>query len=207
LPHRAPAELETTFRAAYAAVEARVEAGELSFDTSRHFRARVWEETLQGYDLSPEIGLELADVYRAERRRRYRLYEETEDVLEALSRDYTLVLVTNGPSDFQREKIAAVKLERWFSRIVVSGELGHWKPAPEIFHHALALAGAAPTEALMVGDSLRHDIAGARAAGLHTLWVRRYPDLQPAHHASEAVAPHFEAAHLRDLPALAARLP
>ena len=206
LPHRQPAELEATFRAVYVAVEARVEGGELRFDTSQHFRTRVWEETLREHDLAPDLGLELAGVYRAERRRRYRLYEESLEVLAALSPRYRLVLVTNGPSDFQREKIAAVGLEPKVHGVVVSGELGHWKPAPEIFHHALELAGASPSQALMVGDSLRHDIAGARAAGLHTLWVRRYPELQPVNHAHPDHAPHHEAAHLRDLPSLAARL-
>jgi FMN phosphatase YigB (HAD superfamily) len=31
----------------------------------------------------------------------------------------------------------------------------------------------APEEALMVGDNYAHDVEGARAAGLHAVWLRR----------------------------------
>jgi putative hydrolase of the HAD superfamily len=40
------------------------------------------------------------------------------------------------------------------------------KPAAEIFSHALDPIGVAPERALYVGDTVRYDVAGARAAGL-----------------------------------------
>src|SRR5687768_12134808 len=46
-----------------------------------------------------------------------------------------------------------------------SYEHGYMKPHPSIFEAALGAVGASPAEAVMVGDSLAHDIAGAMAIG------------------------------------------
>jgi HAD superfamily hydrolase (TIGR01459 family) len=46
------------------------------------------------------------------------------------------------------------------------------KPYPEIYAHCLMLAATAPKKrVLSIGDSLHHDIAGGRAAGIDTLLV------------------------------------
>lgn len=48
-----------------------------------------------------------------------------------------------------------------------SDEVGHYKPSPRIFEHALAgLGGVAPERAAHVGDLRRTDIAGAKAMGI-----------------------------------------
>jgi len=43
---------------------------------------------------------------------------------------------------------------------------GASKPMPDIFHKALAQAGAVVEESLMIGDSIDADMAGARAVGM-----------------------------------------
>jgi len=50
-------------------------------------------------------------------------------------------------------------------------DLGTGKPDPAIFDRAVATLGVRSDSAIMVGDSLDRDIAGARAAGLTTLWI------------------------------------
>jgi putative hydrolase of the HAD superfamily len=50
--------------------------------------------------------------------------------------------------------------------IVDSHVVGVAKPAAEIFSHALDPLGVAPEQAVYVGDTLRYDVSGARAAGL-----------------------------------------
>jgi putative hydrolase of the HAD superfamily len=57
--------------------------------------------------------------------------------------------------------------------VATSAEVGSAKPAGELFAAALALAGARATEAVHVGDSLAEDVAGARAAGIEAVWLRR----------------------------------
>jgi putative hydrolase of the HAD superfamily len=55
---------------------------------------------------------------------------------------------------------------------VFSDEVGHAKPAPEIFAHLAGAADLRPAEILHVGDNERADVRGALAAGLHALWYR-----------------------------------
>lgn len=67
-------------------------------------------------------------------------------------------------------------LGRYFDSITISSEAGYAKPAPEIFRAALALHGAAAGEAIHVGDSDTHDLAGARAVGIPVIIVA--PELE-----------------------------
>lgn len=85
----------------------------------------------------------------------------------------TVGLVTNGPAEVQRDKIAVLGLEDLIDFAVVSGELGVWKPDPAIFRAALRLGGAVAEDAVFVGDSAEYDIAGAQAAGIRSVWIDR----------------------------------
>jgi putative hydrolase of the HAD superfamily len=57
--------------------------------------------------------------------------------------------------------------------VVISAELGVAKPDPAIFRAALERLGAKADDAIHVGDSVEHDVAGARAAGLEAVFVAR----------------------------------
>lgn len=201
-PDWSPEAFHEAFVRAYRVLEAEMEAGNLNFSSQRMFRTRTWEETLKACNLTHDVATELADVYLAERRRRFRLYPDVEAALNQLPPHYKLVMVTNGLGDLQREKIAAVRLERWFPHIVVSGEVGSWKPHGDIFRKALALAEVEPHEAVMIGDSLERDIAGGRALGLHTIWMRRYEHLHPI----PGIEPHAIASDLTTLAEVLARI-
>jgi putative hydrolase of the HAD superfamily len=50
--------------------------------------------------------------------------------------------------------------------IIDSAVVGVAKPAAAIFRHAIEPLGVAPEQAFYVGDSVRYDVQGARAAGL-----------------------------------------
>lgn len=59
------------------------------------------------------------------------------------------------------------------------------KPGPFLFEQALAELGVEPSEAVMIGDNLRTDVAGARAVGMASVWINRWgalpgdPDVKP----------------------------
>jgi putative hydrolase of the HAD superfamily len=57
--------------------------------------------------------------------------------------------------------------------VVYSSETGSAKPDPLIFARALAVLGVAPEHAIHVGDDPRADVAGAAAAGIAGLLIRR----------------------------------
>ena len=56
---------------------------------------------------------------------------------------------------------------------VSSAEHGYMKPHRSIFDTALAKAGVTADQAMMVGDSIKHDIEGALAAGMRAVLLRR----------------------------------
>lgn len=104
-------------------------------------------------------------------------FEPFEDVAPALRAARAagvrrLVVVSNW--DFSlHDVLARAGLAELLDGVLTSAEVGAGKPSPVIFEHALALAGVAPEAALHVGDSPEEDVAGARAAGVPAVLIRR----------------------------------
>jgi putative hydrolase of the HAD superfamily len=118
---------------------------------------------------------ELLATWRRARIEAVTLFEETLAVLERWSARVPLGLVTNGASVQQRNKLDATGLGRWFSAIAISEEVGVGKPDPAPFAAVLGELGIEPGAAAMVGNAPDRDIAGAIAAGVRPVWIRR-PD-------------------------------
>jgi putative hydrolase of the HAD superfamily len=57
--------------------------------------------------------------------------------------------------------------------VLASGAEGISKPDPAFFRLAAARAGVPPGAALMVGDSYRADVEGARASGMQAVLLAR----------------------------------
>lgn len=76
---------------------------------------------------------------------------------------------SNMTAYMQYRKLELMELGGLIDWIVTSEEAGSEKPELRIFEQCIAKSGAAPEECLFVGDSVKHDIAGAAAAGIHTL--------------------------------------
>jgi putative hydrolase of the HAD superfamily len=139
-----------------------------------HFRREVWRDALAGCGVDDsDLAADLDDVYRHARRAGEIVDPEAGAVLDDLSRDHRLALVTNGAPDVQREKLGRAALAQHFSVIVISAELGVGKPDRRIFAAALDAIGAPADMAVMIGDSLPRDIGGAHNAGLRSIWVDR----------------------------------
>lgn len=104
---------------------------------------------------------------------RFRPYPEVPDVLaRARARGIRLVVVSNWDVSLH-DALVATGLAPLVDGVVTSAEFGRAKPDPAIFAHALALVGVPPAAALHVGDSVEHDVAGARAAGVDVRLVVR----------------------------------
>jgi HAD superfamily hydrolase (TIGR01549 family) len=91
-------------------------------------------------------------------------------------------LVSNIDKDDLQSALRHVGLR--FDLVVTSEDCRSYKPRPEMFRKALSLLGLAPDQVLHVGDSIRSDIAGAKAAGIRVLWINpggrsAPPDLSP----------------------------
>lgn len=111
------------------------------------------------------------------------------------SNGYLLGLITNGPADFQGEKLDKTGLRDFFDVIVISGNEPKPKPHPSIFARALEELGCAPEKAVYVGDSPVSDVCGARGAGMIPVWIRYY-DKWPTPY----TPPRYSIRRLRELP-------
>lgn len=99
-----------------------------------------------------------------------------DDVLPALdelrTRGLGLAVISNFDARLYRI-LAGLGLARYFDSVTISSEAGYAKPAPELFEFALARSGASAEEALHVGDAPHLDVAGALAAGIQPVLIRR----------------------------------
>jgi putative hydrolase of the HAD superfamily len=99
-------------------------------------------------------------------------YPEAFAVLAALrARGARLVVVSNWDVSLH-EVLARTGLTPLLDGAISSAEAGAAKPDPALLHAGLALAGARPQEAVMIGDS-PEDEAAARAAGVTPISLER----------------------------------
>lgn len=118
--------------------------------------------------------------YRANRFHGLKLFPDSLKVLEQLrlgsgaSGARPLGIITNGPADVQRDKVALLEIQHLVDFVIISGEFGSSKPDPAIYAAALKKTGTAPEETVFVGDSAEHDIAGAHASGMRSVWINRH---------------------------------
>jgi HAD superfamily hydrolase (TIGR01549 family) len=93
-------------------------------------------------------------------------------------------ILTNGWSELQERKIERA-LGEFPGPVLVSEEIGAYKPSAEAFRKLETALGVDPSNLWYVGDNPTNDIAGARAYGLRAVWLNRggqeYPaGLEPA---------------------------
>ncbi len=96
---------------------------------------------------------------------------ESAALLARLSGRYRIGIVSNFYGNLQ-SVLDETGLSPAVSVAVDSTLAGVKKPDPRIFQAALDVLEVAPAEAIFVGDSLRRDMAGARAMGMRHVWLR-----------------------------------
>jgi len=139
-----------------------------------YYQFTSWYNTLLEFNIEDkDFAAKISGLFRQERRKRHILFPETSEVLEYLSSGYQLGLITNGAPDIQWEKISGGRLSKYFKHIIISGEVNFGKPDEHIFKIALNRFGAAKESAVMIGDSIDTDIAGAGVSGIKSVWLNR----------------------------------
>jgi HAD superfamily hydrolase (TIGR01549 family) len=103
----------------------------------------------------------------------FEMYEDVAPVLQQLfDAGLRIGLISNTHrclASFQSH----FELQGLISATVSSSDHGLMKPHPSIFAAALQLLGVAPEEAVMVGDSLKHDVEGALNVGMGAVLLNR----------------------------------
>jgi HAD superfamily hydrolase (TIGR01509 family) len=109
----------------------------------------------------------------------FEIYDDVAPVLTGLAaRGFVLGAISNS-----HRSLAAFtehfKLDGLIRTTISSAEHGFMKPHRSIFDAALQRAQVKAAEAVMVGDSLKADIEGARAAGMRGVLLRRSGEHPP----------------------------
>lgn len=117
------------------------------------------------------------------------------EMLVDLSGRYNLAIISNVTSNVSRLALQKFNLEQYFDYVVLSRDLGIRKPDPEIFNFTLQNLGVKSSEAVHVGDSLEHDVQGAKNVGMKTVWIR-------GDNETTDILPDFVISKVTELPSL-----
>lgn len=135
----------------------------------------AWRLTLRACGCADEAIARFAmETHARVARETYRLFDDVHGLFASLRKSgIPLALITNGGSMTQREKLNAFGIDEWFDAVVISGEIGVAKPDAAAFRLALDQLVVEPESVWHVGDDLKTDVAGARAAGITAVWLNR----------------------------------
>jgi putative hydrolase of the HAD superfamily len=101
-----------------------------------------------------------------------RPYVGVEDMLENLSKDYKLAILTDAPREQAHQRLEFCKLKNYFSAIGTFHDTNIYKPGVEPFRKILTQLEVEPKQAIMIGDNPSRDIRGATLAGMRTCFAK-----------------------------------
>ncbi|XP_069001312.1 N-acylneuraminate-9-phosphatase [Embiotoca jacksoni] len=169
-------------------------------------RVHHWEESLEetvGSRSTPSLAAQCYYLWKNSRLQHLCLSLEVCNLLKQLRSKYQLLLVTNGETQTQREKVEAVRCEEFFDAIVVGGEHAEQKPFVSIFTLCFNMLQVEARDCVMVGDSLDTDIQGGFNAGVRaTVWISSAEGVV----SDGSVKPDYTIPTVLDLPRILAQL-
>jgi HAD superfamily hydrolase (TIGR01509 family) len=118
---------------------------------------------------------QVRDVYAAAEREALAPLPGVPELVRTLAADFTLGVLTNGPSCLQREKLAQVGLAEFFTEVVADADFGAPKPDFGLFIYTQEKLGLSSGELMFVGDSVEADVVGANHAGWLSVYVGHTP--------------------------------
>ena len=112
------------------------------------------------------LGVELTFQFRQAMGRRVVVAHGKEVVAELDRRGYILGIISNVIASREiADWMEADGFAPYFKSVVLSSVFGWRKPHPAIYLEAARLAGVDPARCVYVGDNLKRDVTGTRAAG------------------------------------------
>jgi putative hydrolase of the HAD superfamily len=146
-------------------------AGQISF--SEH-RLRRMQEIFNTKNQA--ISDEEAEAHFLDYLRHYEeswaLFDDVFPCLNALG-GHSFGIISNGNGIQQRRKLERLGIRDRFSMIVISEEVGVWKPKQEIFLEACKKVATNPESCLYIGDNFTIDAQASQDAGMRGIWLNR----------------------------------
>ena len=127
-----------------------------------------------------ELGFQAAQVFRIASTDYIRVYPEVFVALERLrSKGFRLWLLSNAQRSFTAYELRLLGLDTQFDGIYLSSDYQCRKPDLRFYQALLTERSLNPKKCLMIGNDRETDIAGAKAAGMATLYM--HTNLTPSH--------------------------
>ena len=156
-------------------------------------RRLAFERTLEYVEYpDSDLAMHLNKIYLKHRFEDIELYNDVVPALDILAPHFKIGLLSNGNSYPERCGLA----DR-FDFVVLAQDVRVAKPDRRIFQITEQRAGCPLEQLLHVGDSLEQDVAGAYAAGAHTVWLNRDGLTNDT-----GIKADYEISSLTDLPAI-----
>ncbi len=127
-----------------------------------------------GYSVDPDDPRILRSVeqYFAAFLEYSKLIPGTTEMLSKISQNYKLGLLSNFTDGAgARNLLNHLGLSRFFSSLLISGELGYRKPHPFVFDALAESLQVKPREVIYIGDDPEADVKGALNSGLQPVWT------------------------------------
>lgn len=137
----------------------------------------------KGVEEADPLGLNAAQLMRIASMEYIRLYPWVKEALAHLrQKGYRLWLLSNAQRVFTAYELRLLGLEDAFDGIYISSDYGCRKPDVRFYRALLEEKQLDPAACLMIGNDRETDIAGAKAAGMDTLYM--HTNLTPGHQAA-----------------------
>lgn len=130
-------------------------------------------------DEADSLGVNAAQLFRVLSIEYIRLYPYVKEALTQLrERGYRLWLLSNAQRVFTEYELRHLDLFAYFDGVYISSDHGCRKPDLRFFDALIRQQGLKPSQCLMIGNDRFTDIAGAKLAGMDTLYM--HTNLTPA---------------------------
>jgi len=170
-------EFEAMYHAVNKPLWGALERGEITSDIIKTERFVQLVDRL-GLDFDP---IDISQYYTKRLGEGIQKVPYAQELCTNLSKKYKLVALTNGIQSVQENRLRLSGLYIFFDAIIISEAVGFSKPDERIFTEALSRIGHKDRNTvLMIGDSLKADIAGAFNAGIDACWVNLKLASQPS---------------------------
>lgn len=130
----------------------------------------------KGYDLTEEQTNYLCESFRRISLIYLCLFPDTIACLEGLRRaGKKIYLLSNAQRSFTWQELELTGLVPYFDGILISSDEHCMKPDPEFYNICCERYHLDKSQSIMIGNELKSDMAGAKAAGIDGFYINRYP--------------------------------
>ena len=138
-----------------------------------------------GINLSPE---QIQDFHKAyqDTLNAITLCNDWIEVFQQCNKEsYQIAILTNGPTDHQKNKLYQLNLSKWIPEDFwfISESIQAKKPSIKAFHHVESKISA--DEYFMIGDDIQTDIKGAIQANWHPIQFTKYHQMDAGNYSCD----------------------